>query len=207
MIDCKTSSHVSIADASPLNFGQLSNEIVKIQLLTDLRPSATVKNQPNDTGLCVQCGLNPIKVKNKGLCKRCYNKHRNQLRDKKKWNRWYADYRREKPEKQLYQAAKSKAKREGRAFDLDEAWVKELLEKGACQVSGVPFQLPEYVEGNRSKNNPFSPSIDRIDNAKGYTKDNCQVILWSINLFKNNFNEKVVFEIAKAWVNQDKKER
>jgi hypothetical protein len=33
------------------------------------------------------------------------------------------------------------------------------------------------------------PSIDRIDSSKGYTPDNCRVVLWIINQAKNDILE------------------
>jgi hypothetical protein len=33
------------------------------------------------------------------------------------------------------------------------------------------------------------PSIDRIDSSKGYTPDNCRVVLWIINQAKNDISE------------------
>jgi hypothetical protein len=48
----------------------------------------------------------------------------------------------------------------------------------------------------------MSPSIDKIDPAKGYTIDNCQVVSWWYNVTKQRFTDKEVLELCKAVVNQ-----
>lgn len=62
--------------------------------------------------------------------------------------------------------AKTNAK--GRDFDLDGAFVRELYERqnGRCYWLNIPLKL---VDEPRS---PATPSLDRIDNNKGYTRDN-----------------------------------
>ena len=45
--------------------------------------------------------------------------------------------------------------------------------------------------------NPFKPSLDRIDNSKGYTSDNIKVV-WQIeNYCKNTYTENDVIEFCK----------
>ena len=51
-----------------------------------------------------------------------------------------------------------------------------------------------------SRQNPFGPSLDRKDSAKGYTMDNARVVAWGLNCALNDFGEDVFSEIAMAYV-------
>lgn len=50
-----------------------------------------------------------------------------------------------------------------------------------CPILGVRF---ERIMGRQSS--PCTPTIDRKDNSKGYTRDNIQVISWRANTMKSN---------------------
>lgn len=58
-------------------------------------------------------------------------------------------------------------------------WIEAILEKGVCQVSGLPFDFGRHATTRR---NPFGPSIDQIVAGKGYTLENSRVVLTAINL-------------------------
>lgn len=70
-------------------------------------------------------------------------------------------------------------------FDLDELYLKELWEKQnqKCALSGINIYL------KKGKNTPITASLDRIDNKKGYIKNNVQFVAYSINLAKNSFSD------------------
>jgi len=72
--------------------------------------------------------------------------------------------------------AKNRAKAKRLPFDLTPEWVEERLSRGVCEVSGLPFEL-----GSFGRKHPYAPSLDRIDSTKGYTPDNCRVVLWAVN--------------------------
>lgn len=88
---------------------------------------------------------------------------------------------------------KDRAKKTGRKFDLTRQWV---LDQGDhCAITGIKF-----VDRAGTGAHPMSASVDRIDNARGYTTDNCRLILWAVNRFKNKDTDEVMFEIARAIV-------
>lgn len=53
-------------------------------------------------------------------------------------------------------------------FDLTEEWIKEQFNK-----NNKSHYTNIEMFSNTKAYNPFQPSIDRIDNNKGYTQDNC----------------------------------
>lgn len=73
--------------------------------------------------------------------------------------------------------ARNRAKRKGIEFSL----VKEdIIIPEKCPILKVPFIIG--TKGNYD----FTPTIDRIDNSKGYTKDNIQIITNKANTMKNS---------------------
>lgn len=46
----------------------------------------------------------------------------------------------------------------------------------------------------------FSPSIDRIVPALGYTPENCRFILWAVNAFKHDGTDDDMYRVAEALI-------
>lgn len=70
--------------------------------------------------------------------------------------------------------------------NLTTEWIVSKLELGVCEATGLPLQL-KTNGGKGHKTNSFSPSLERIDNSKGYTEDNCQITCWIYNRAKGAF--------------------
>jgi hypothetical protein len=88
---------------------------------------------------------------------------------------------------------RSGAKRRGIPFDLKvEDIVKLLHETKVCPVFGFPL-----VYGGSRWN---SPSIDRVDNTKGYSLDNVVVMSMKANMCKNSLSVEELKMFA-VWVN------
>ena len=81
------------------------------------------------------------------------------------------------------QSAKRRAKKDGMVFELDNKFITSLWEKqdGKCAKTGV--------EMGRIGDKWLAPSIDRIDNSKGYTKDNVQWTCWRYNDAKADMSD------------------
>jgi hypothetical protein len=89
---------------------------------------------------------------------------------------------------ELWRSAKKRAKRTKIAFDITRDDIKIPY---VCPIFGMPLERGVKVRL------PNSPSIDRIDNTKGYVKDNIRIISYRANTLKNNatYEEyKVIFE-------------
>lgn len=96
--------------------------------------------------------------------------------------------------------AKKRASERGREFDIDEQWVSDELERNGylCQLTGIAFDV-SIVEGGAR---PFGPSIDRLDNSRGYTKDNCRIILTSMNIMLNTWGDEIFEKVAKSFIRE-----
>lgn len=81
-----------------------------------------------------------------------------------------------------------RSRQNGYDFDLTSDWIIQRIEEG-CVLTGVKFNLDDVY-------NPFAPSIDRIDSSKGYTKDNCRLIVTIANFAKNEWNDEALYIFA-----------
>lgn len=93
----------------------------------------------------------------------------------------------------LIHSCKSRALKKGLSVEIDINWVEERLKAGVCEITGVPFV---FIRGAKKKD-PFSPSIDRIDNSLGYTKKNSRVVLWAVNAAIADFGISIYMDVAK----------
>lgn len=89
----------------------------------------------------------------------------------------HRDWRRANPEKRLLAQAKERAKKFGLAFDLT---VEDVKIPEACPVFGTVLTMGE------GQAHDLSPTLDRIDNTKGYVKGNVIVVSWLANRIKND---------------------
>lgn len=89
------------------------------------------------------------------------------------------DRRRKDPVGYLLTQVKCRAKRLGHEFDLEK---DDLIVPTHCPVFGIPLFITEGQRG------PNSFSIDRVDNSKGYTKENTRVISFLANSRKGDLS-------------------
>ena len=66
--------------------------------------------------------------------------------------------------------------------DLIKLWKDQ---KGLCAISKNKLQL-EHGGLFRGKHNPYSCTIDRIDNSRGYLKDNIQLVTCAHNFWRSD---------------------
>ena len=97
----------------------------------------------------------------------------------------------------LYNAAKTRAKANNIAFSLSTEWIASKL-TNKCEATGLSFVIKKQQDLNTSESNPYAPSIDKIDPSKGYTEDNCQMVIIAYNKFKSDYKETDILNIAKS---------
>jgi len=72
-----------------------------------------------------------------------------------------------------------------------------ILKAGRCQLTDLPF---DFTPANKTSTNPYAPSLDRIDSQKGYTKENCRVVLSMVNFALGENDDETALPILKALV-------
>jgi hypothetical protein len=85
----------------------------------------------------------------------------------------------------LYMNAKARAKKSGIKFELER---KDIVIPDVCPVLGIKL----FRENKETW--CHAPSIDRIDNNKGYTKDNIMIISRRANILKK---DATLYELVK----------
>lgn len=117
---------------------------------------------------------------NKRKCKERYLANKEEIAEKLKVAR------RAMPQKYMFNAAKYRSKKFGIDFSLE---VVDIIIPQICPILGIKIAITSF------KKEKQSPSLDRLDNSKGYTKDNSWVISSLSNTMKNDasFEELVLF--------------
>lgn len=91
--------------------------------------------------------------------------------------------------------AKARSEKKGLEFSIDADWFLSALEAQdwKCAISGHPMEV-SAGSGTRLFN---GISIDRIDNSKGYTAENCWLVCYAVNAFKGNADLSTVVQMCR----------
>jgi hypothetical protein len=104
-------------------------------------------------------------------------------------------YSQKNPQKILLLSAKHRSIKKGVSCTISEA---DIHIPTKCPVLGTPIEKVFNADGKRGAY-PNSPSLDRIDNLKGYEKGNIQVISSKANSMKNSATPEELLNFA-FWV-------
>jgi len=92
------------------------------------------------------------------------------------------------PHIRLYHLAKRRAEKRKIEFSLTKDLIKSKFPKdNICPVTKKPFK---YDLKNKDQN----PTIDRIDNLKGYTPQNIVIVSYVVNKIKNDLEDFTIFK-------------
>ena len=95
-------------------------------------------------------------------------------------------------QQKMFARAKSRALAKNLEFNLE---LEDIIIPEICPIMGVPLA----VQSGRSGAYTLSPSVDRIDNAKGYIKGNVWVISQMANAMKGAATPDEMIKFAK-WI-------
>jgi hypothetical protein len=93
---------------------------------------------------------------------------------------------------------KARSRKKGYDFNLTQGWALERLVYGRCEVTGIRFSY-KHVGWNR-----FKPSIDRKDSSRGYTQQNCQMVILQYNIGKGCWSDAEYARMCSAAVKNRK---
>lgn len=143
--------------------------------------------------ICMTKYRNKNKLKNKEYAKNMRENNPQKIRDIN-----VKSYRNKDPRIKVFQGCRQRAKARGIYFDLK---LEDIVIPDTCPYLKVPFII------GTKENYQYTHSIDRIDNSKGYVKDNVEIVTMKANSMKNNATNKELitfaFEILKRNIDKD----
>jgi len=111
------------------------------------------------------------------------------------WSARSRMYKERNPSKVLLNSARRRAKDKKFKFNIE---VSDINIPIMCPILDIPV-LKVYTHGKKAGPTNNSPSLDRIDNAKGYIKGNVQVISHQANTMKANATPEELVKFA-HWI-------
>ncbi len=128
----------------------------------------------------------PKKLVKKSHAARSYQKRKAYI------NRKNAQYYIKNKEQNMLLSAKTRAKRAGLEFNLER---EDIIIPQFCPIMGIELRR----DNNKFQSN--SPTLDRIDNNKGYIKGNIWVISALANTMKNKATKEELIKFSRAILN------
>jgi len=134
-----------------------------------------------------------------GFCGRDKNLYISQCRDCENEN--FMKRYRNNPVPQLFYNFRKRAEASKVPFDLTKEDIKKLLEEAGdkCPVLGIKF-----IQKADKNTRDYSPSVDRIDPKKGYTKNNTIVVSFLANRIKTDANLDQIKKVYDFYLNLEK---
>ena len=155
------------------------------------------KNPRHSSGLATECIVcTRIRSHSNGLKR----KESDKIKAKERYDKNIGKRRAEKrnyilanPEVHMYSAAKKRSRDRGLEFNICK---EDIVIPKICPILQVEFKV------GTKRDYRYSPSLDRIDNAKGYTKGNIQVISSLANTMKNSATKEELLLFSKYMINR-----
>lgn len=98
-----------------------------------------------------------------------------------------------------FSTARSRAPRRRLPFELSMADVRAIWsdQRGCCALTGIAFQCEPQAKYHKA---PYAPSLDRIDNRKGYVLGNVRLVCVAVNFALGEWGEAVFADIAAGFL-------
>jgi hypothetical protein len=98
----------------------------------------------------------------------------------------------------LLEAAKNRCRQNHMKFDINLDWLINQFNKqdGKCAITKIKFT---FIIKHKRNFSPFNPSLHRINNNKGYTKNNVLLVCTIFNLGMNCFSKKYFTKMCKEY--------
>jgi hypothetical protein len=92
------------------------------------------------------------------------------------------------------------SKKRNQKYDVDLEYISEMWKRqnGICPFTKQKLELRTH--SNKEKAGPYSASLDRIDNSKGYIRGNIRFVALIFNYARNIFSDNDVLEFCKKVV-------
>lgn len=103
------------------------------------------------------------------------------------------------PVRTLFTQCKCNARQRKLPFELTIQMVEELLKDMTCSATSLPLTF-DSIDGERYARRPWFPSLDRLDNSKGYVPGNVRVVCSLYNFMRSNHADEDVLTVARALV-------
>ena len=95
----------------------------------------------------------------------------------------------------MVRGARKRAGEKQLPFSIDHHFVRSIA-PSHCPIFNVPLEWDMQLDG--AGPHPNSPSLDRIDPTKGYTKDNVWIISYRANTIKSNASHEELKLVTEA---------
>jgi hypothetical protein len=92
----------------------------------------------------------------------------------------------------LIRCAKYRAKKSGLEFSIT---ANDITIPTCCPVLGIELKMSERGAGRQNT----APSLDRIDNTKGYIPGNVEVVSWRANALKRDSTPEEMIALARHY--------
>lgn len=133
--------------------------------------------------------LETERARHRAVKRRSREEHPGLLREQ------YKAWRHRFPEKQIWHQARKRAAVKGFTFDITP---EDIVIPKRCPILGIPLVLPRERAEAATGFIDESPSLDRIDNEKGYVRGNVWVISWRANRIKGYATLKELEAVVRA---------
>ena len=102
--------------------------------------------------------------------------------------------------------ARQRANQKAWSFDLklDDLRAMWWAQDGRCALSGLEFHEEAFQDARVSK--PFAPSLDRLDHAHGYVRDNVRLVCAAVNFARGQWGDDVLRQVAHGIVEAERHE-